>query len=159
MIRETLHSNIGGPSGRITRIFANVSFPLFADCLYPIRYWVIRYVIIIVIDTLIVAVLALDTRSEEAFWKDFVFSQVIGLLMLSLIDIPHHVLWGDDLSNKKMPPWIVMGVMLIGMPLGQRIARTVLRLNNPNAEPWRANSLCISFTIATFVALGATYYY
>jgi len=158
-MRETPRFNAGEPSGKIARMFANVSFPSLADCLHLARRWVIRYAVIIVINTLIAAVLAFGIRPEETFWKDFVFSQAIGLSMFSLIGIPRHVLWGDGPPNKRVFPWVIVGAVLIGVPFGQWIARTILCLHNPHPEPWRADSLRMSFIIAMLAALGATYYY
>ncbi|MCL6468590.1 MAG: sensor histidine kinase, partial [Ralstonia sp.] len=61
-MRETPRFNAGGPSGKIARMFANVSFPSLADCLRLVRRWVIRYAVIIVINTVIAAVLAFGIR-------------------------------------------------------------------------------------------------
>jgi sensor histidine kinase YesM len=158
-MRETPSFNAEEPSGKIAGMFANVSFPSLAECLRLVRRWVIRYAVIIVINTLIAAVLAFGIRPEESFWKSFVFSQAIGLSMFSLIGIPRHVFWGDGPPNKKLFPWIVVGAVVIGVPLGQWIARTILCLNGSTAEPWRADSLRMSFIIAMLAALGATYYY
>ncbi|WP_296225269.1 sensor histidine kinase [Ralstonia sp. UBA689] len=158
-MRETPRFNAREPSGKIARMFANVSFPSLADYPRLLRRWGIRYAVIIVINTLIAAVLAFGIRPEETFWKDFVFSQAIGLSMFTLIGVPRHVLWGDGPPNKKAFPWIIVGAVLIGVPLGQWIARTILCLHSPNAEPWRADSLRMSFIIAMLAALGATYYY
>ncbi|CAJ0688518.1 sensor histidine kinase [Ralstonia mannitolilytica] len=158
-MRETPSFNAEVPSGKIAGMFANVSFPSLAECLRLVRRWVIRYAVIIVINTLIAAVLAFGIRPEESFWKSFVFSQAIGLSMFSLIGIPRHVFWGDGPPNKKLFPWIVVGAVVIGVPLGQWIARTILCLNGSTAEPWRADSLRMSFIIAMLAALGATYYY
>lgn len=140
-------------------MFANVLPSSLAACLRFVRRWLIRYAVIIAINTLIAAVLAFGIRPEETFWKDFVFSQAIGLVMFSLIAIPRHALWGDGPPSKKLFPWIVVAAVLIGVPLGQWIARTILCLNSNNTEPWRADSLRMSFIIAMLAALGATYYY
>jgi len=158
-MRETPSFNAAEPSGKIARMFANVSFPSLADCLRVVRRWLIRYAVIIGINTTIAAVLAFGIRPEETFWKDFVFSQAIGLLMFTLIAIPRHALWGDGPPSKRLFPWIVVAAVLIGVPLGQWVARTILCLNSANAEPWRADSLRMSFIIAMLAALGATYYY
>ncbi|AJW45165.1 sensor histidine kinase [Ralstonia mannitolilytica] len=158
-MREIPSFNAEVASGKIAGMFANVSFPSLAECLRLVRRWVIRYAVIIVINTLIAAVLAFGIRPEESFWKSFVFSQAIGLSMFSLIGIPRHVFWGDGPPNKKLFPWIVVGAVVIGVPLGQWIARTILCLNGSTAEPWRADSLRMSFIIAMLAALGATYYY
>lgn len=146
-------------SGKIARMLANVSRPSLADCLRFVRRWLIRYAVIIVINTLIATVLAFGIRPEETFWQDFVFSQSIGLSMFTLIGIPRHALWGDGPPSKKLFPWIVIGAVLIGVPLGQWIARTILCLNGNSAMPWRADSLRMSFIIAMLAALGATYFY
>jgi sensor histidine kinase YesM len=158
-MRETPRFNAGAPSGKIARMFANVSFPSLSDCRRLAQRWAIRYTVIIGINTLIAAVLAFGIRPEETFWKDFVFSQSIGLSMYSLIGIPRHVLWGDGPPSKKVFPWIIVSAVLIGVPLGQWIARAILCQNNPNPEPWHADSLRTSFIIAMLAALGATYYY
>lgn len=158
-MRETPSFNGGGPSGKIARMFANVSSPSLADCLRLARRWAIRYAVIIVINTLIATVLAFGIRPEETFWQDFVFSQSIGLSMFTLIGIPRHAIWGDGPPSKKLFPWIIVGAVLIGVPLGQWIARTILCLNGNSAVPWRADSLRMSFIIAMLAALGATYYY
>ena len=87
-MREIPSFNAEVASGKIAGMFANVSFPSLAECLRLVRRWVIRYAVIIVINTLIAAVLAFGIRPEESFWKSFVFSQAIGLSMfLSLIHI------------------------------------------------------------------------
>jgi sensor histidine kinase YesM len=140
-------------------MLANVSRPSLADCLRFVRRWLIRYAVIIVINTLIATVLAFGIRPEETFWQDFVFSQSIGLSMFTLIGIPRHALWGDGPPSKKLFPWIVIGAVLIGVPLGQWIARTILCQNGNSAVPWRADSLRMSFIIAMLAALGATYFY
>lgn len=158
-MRETPRFNAGEPSGKIARMLANVSLPSLRGCLRLMRRWAIRYAVIIVINTLIAAVLAFGIRPEESFWKNFVFSQAIGLSMFTLIGIPRHAFWGDGPPNKKVFPWIVVGAVVIGVPLGQWIARTILCLNGNTAEPWRADSLRMSFIIAMLAALGATYFY
>ena len=159
-MRETPRFNAGEPSGKIARMFANVSLPSLSSCLRIVARAGKGFAVVAVVNTLIAAVLAFGIRPEESFWKDFVFSQGIGLSMFTLIDIPRHVLWGDGPPNKKVFPWIVLGAVLIGVPLGQWIARTILCLNaGANPEPWRADSLRMSFIIAMLAALGATYFY
>ena len=140
-------------------MFANASFPSVADCLRIAARAGKAFAVVAVVNTLIAAVLAFGIRPEESFWKDFVFSQAIGLSMFALIDIPRHLLWGDGPPNKKVFPWIVLGAVLIGVPCGQWTARTILCLNSVNPEPWRADSLRMSFIIAMLAAIGATYFY
>ena len=158
-MRETPSFNAAERSGKIASMFANVSFPSLADCLRIAARAAKTFAVVVIVNTLIAALLAFGIRPEESFWKDFVFSQAIGLSMIALIDIPRHVLWGDGPPNKKVFPWIVLGAVLIGVPFGQWVARTILCLNSVNPEPWRADSLRMSFIIAMLAALGATYYY
>ena len=158
-MRETPSFNAGEPSGKIARMLANVSFPSLADCLRLLRRWLVRYAVIIVINTLIATVLAFGIRPEETFWQDFVFSQSIGLAVFSLIGIPRHAFWGDGPPSKKFFPWVVVGAVVIGVPFGQWVARIILCMNAPFPMPWRADSLRMSFIITMLAALGATYYY
>jgi len=158
-MRETPRSDAGGRSGKIARMLNNVSLPSLSDCLRIAARAGKAFAVIAVINTLIAAVLAFGIRPEEPFWKDFVFSQAIGLSMFALIDIPRHVLWGDGPPSKKIFPWIVLGAVLIGVPFGQWAARTILCLNSVDPEPWRADSLRMSFIIAMLAAIGATYFY
>ena len=158
-MRETPRFNAGEPSGKIARMFANVSLPSLADCWHLLRRWLIRYAVIFVVDTAIAAGLAFGIRPEESFWQNFVFSQAIGLSVFTLIAIPRHTFWGDGPPSKKVFPWIVLGAVVVGVPFGQWIARMILCMNSSSSMPWRADSLRMSFIITVLASLGASYYY
>ena len=155
-MRETPRFNAGEPSGKIGRMFANVSFPSLAESKRIAMNWLRRFVSVAAVNTLIAAALCYGIKPDETFWNDFVYSQAIGLSMWLLIDVPRHLLWGDGMPSKRIFPWILVGAVLIGVPFGQWVARLILCTGN---QPWRADSLRMSFIIAMLAALGATYFY
>lgn len=144
------------PSSKIGRMLANVSLPPLAECLRIAMRGLRAFAWIVAINTGIAAVLAFGIKPDDTFWHDLVYSQAIGLSMWLLIDIPRHLLWGNGPPSRKILPWIVVAAVLIGVPFGQWVARRILCTGD---QPWRADSLRMSFIIAMLAALGATYFY
>ncbi|KFX30226.1 sensor histidine kinase [Ralstonia solanacearum] len=155
-MRESPRFSPGAPSSKIGRMFSNVSLPPLAECLRIAVRGLRVLAGIAAINTGIAAVLAFGIKPDDTFWHDFVYSQAIGLSMWLLIDIPRHLLWGRGVPSRKVFPWIVVAAVLIGVPFGQWVARLILCTGD---QPWRADSLRMSFIIAMLAALGATYFY
>lgn len=115
-------------------------------------------VFVLIMNTVIAVSLNYGFQTGGTLWHNFVYSQLIGLSIWSLIDIPRVAMWRND----RPPSWPFILLALVAVPLGvvfgSWATRTVLNLP-PKSMEEAGGMLRMCLVVGMLAAASMIYFY